>query len=253
MSQSSGFLLIIQLFFCVHQSVVNCDNSNATRTLESHYIWQRTLFNVSDRHFRDSFLPNYVDFQRDVFENLRVTTQCRTAIRHALHGLSQRQYEAVKLFNSWAKFPPSGLLQGSMVDFGDFDQCLSQEYEDQEVSASTATQYCLIDFAVPMQQPIPRDHNLFNRPIVLPEEPDDSKQTNYSLYRHLERHASVFYYTFIQIGICLPQSCTQLDAQYIVNSCKFYYLQIYLNYWRELFTLNSNRKQIWFRAATTQL
>jgi hypothetical protein len=45
------------------------------------------------------------------------------------------------LFDTWGKFPPKGILEGTVTDFGDYDQCLA--IEPNEVIRES--QYCLID------------------------------------------------------------------------------------------------------------
>lgn len=180
---------------------------------QSSFLW-KPLLDVPNETFEKAFLPSYIDLERDIVQSEQVSVQCRNQIRTALHALSMRRNWAGKLFNSWAKFPPSGTLRGTLTDFGDYDQCLSVD--------ALSPQYCLVDISVPMPQPMPKFHNYYQHSEVLPVN-ENSNQThqylsNGTIYRDLAQVSSVFYYVYIQIGICLPEKCTPQDVSLISNN-----------------------------------
>ena len=121
-------------------------------------------------------------------------------------------------FNSWAKFPPSGTLAGTLTDFGDYDQCLSVDI--------LPAQYCLVDISIPMP-PMPKFHNYYQQSKVLPniaELPSNSTVqylANGTVYHALSDASSIFYYAYIQIGTCMPVQCTKDDIRNISSKGLF--------------------------------
>ena len=107
------------------------------------YLWKR-LVNMPTSVFESVFLPNYIDFHGDILQSEALSDDCKSDLYSALTALRLRQTWAVKLFNSWAKFPPPGLSRGTLTDFGDYDQCLGADV------GAVVPQYCLLDIAAPM-------------------------------------------------------------------------------------------------------
>lgn len=185
-------------------------------TESSEFIW-RSLVNISSETLEKAFLPNYIDLH-NIFNDESINPDCKSDFQKALKALESKQNWAFQMFDSWAKFPPSGVLSGTFTDFGDYDQCLSIE--------DLTPQYCLLDLALPMPQPMPKYHNYYQKSQVLPDDVDSNKldfSVNGTLYRHLADISSVFYYVYLQIGICIPNSCTSTDIKVVASKRKFYF------------------------------
>lgn len=195
--------IIIQLLF---SNIIKCDS-----------LWD-SMLNVTDWNFQHSFLPNYVNVTEEIIHNGNISNDCRHSFEYSMKQLQQRQNWSVMMFNSWAKFPPSGTMRGTLTDFGDYDQCLSI---DQYVN-SIETKYCLIDIGISMPQPIPRHHNYFHQAKVLPNQIEDERKSiflsNGSMYLHLANISSIFYYANIQIGICIPEQCSSFDVKQFLSN-----------------------------------
>lgn len=219
-------LQITFLTLLIFPKIFHCDNTS--------FLWT-SLLDVPPSTFSGALLPPYVNFTEDVLKNEKVSGECRAGVAQALDALSARKLWASALFNSWAKFPPSGTLVGTLVDFGDYDQCLGVETG----SDSHGTAYCLVDVALPMPRPMPHQHNYFHRTkglLPVSKEIDNIiKETanislkneqikiyleNGSVYRHLEQISSVFYYEDIQIGVCWPGNCSQEDVAQVMSKGK---------------------------------
>lgn len=183
------------------------------------YLW-KPLVEIATTTFERAFLPQYLDFQQDVLQSEAVSDDCKSDLYQALHSLRLRQNWAVKLFNSWGKFPPSGVTRGTLTDFGDYDQCLS-------ISRPITSQYCLVDVSLPMPS-MPQYHNYHQKVEVLPEKDDQLPikpyaplrllgQRNHTFYRHLEDISSIFYYVNLKVGVCLPKRCSTNDIQAVAR------------------------------------
>lgn len=195
----------------------HCNNNGVNST----FLWT-SLLDVPDKTFSSAFLPTYVNFTKDVLKNEQVSGACRVTISNALEALASRQLWATALFNSWAKFPPSGTLVGTLVDYGDYDQCLELQTDTGNALNSA---YCLVDVELPMPKPIPYQHNYFHPTnSLLPKKVENVNSgfssvhlSNGSLYRYLEKTSSVFYYEGIQIGICWPANCSREDVIQVMS------------------------------------
>jgi hypothetical protein len=110
------------------------------------------------------------------------------------------------MYNSWGKFPPSGIIDGTVTDFGDYEQCL--DIKPNEVIGES--QYCLIDISLPLPKPMPIHQNFYHKVNVLPE--FVNKSSNNVLVK-LSEDASYFYWFYIRLGICTPNKCNQNDVK----------------------------------------
>ena len=198
------------------------------------YVW-RKMVNVPTSTFERAFLPPYIDLHREVLQSEAVSTDCSNDLFRVLEALRNRKTWAVQLFNAWGKFPPSGIARGTLTDFGDYDQCLTADQaQDQSSSPPVIVpQYCLIDVALPMP-PMPKYHNYHQKSVVLPElnsttssNPSTPFLRNSTIYRHLEAKASVFYYVYVKLGICLPKSCTKNDIASITKKSNTFLLNTF--------------------------
>lgn len=230
MSKLKCFLFFLNLKFlflffsltsCSHFELSQLSSQFSTTTSTSSYYWN-ALLNPSKKGVLapNIFLPSYVTFERlleysnstDTISTL--SDQCQKSLQQALEALSSKENWAVELFNSWAgSFPPTGALSGTLTDLGDFDQCLGLTD-----SAAISTQYCLLQYSLPMPRPRPKHHNLYHQtPNLLPSGGiGNNNRQNYlkngSIYRKLEQVSSLFYYTNLQIAICLPATCSPEDV-----------------------------------------
>jgi hypothetical protein len=119
------------------------------------------------------------------------------------------------VFNSWAKIPPSGLLQGTLTDLGSYDDCVSIKPTYPTDVHIGVGQYCLIDLnppSIPKHKPF---HNLFHQLFNQTQ----SNQLN-GVFKKLSRKAQYFHYFSLRVGICLPSACDKEDVKRIVNAGK---------------------------------
>lgn len=147
---------------------------------------------------------------------------------------------AVVVVDSWGKFPMSGILEGTVTDFGSFDECLSIPAKE----AIGEPQYCTIEMR-PLLPPRPRFHNIIHgvrqfhnvSSIISPGKVLHSHHhmlwsaLNHSLVSlppfrdeqindQLLQYVHFFYYINLRIGICLPSKCSLQEIDSIVNQGK---------------------------------
>ena len=230
-----------------------------------HYYWQPIMMRMMNTETNDNssisnnnnnnnkqndpsplesvFLPTYIDFQKDVIDLLNFQynhsiinsnnnnnhmNECQTDIRLALHSLRLGQNWAIQMFNSWGKFPPTGLVSGTFTDLGDYDQCIRIHAnisrvdpisEDKELFSNRIyrTQYCRISIAPPLP-PFPRQLNYYHEvKNLLPPVP---LSLSLSFYQHMAHNAAIIHYSDLQIGFCVPERCSLENITTVAKKSK---------------------------------
>lgn len=115
------------------------------------------------------------------------------------------------MINSWGRFPPSGIFQGTFTDLGNYDQCVEIQIPDDNPSG----QYCLVDFK-PKLPPLKFSQNMFNsvnKSLIQ----FNSNLVNSSGAEYLIQNSHFSYFEAIKIGICIPSACNQKEVKSIAK------------------------------------
>lgn len=122
------------------------------------------------------YMRNQVDtlqpFIMELLAEAQVSQECRKSVSGWLDELVLLKKQAVRMWNSWGQFPPSGLYEGSFTDLGSYRSCMAPNEDDDydndkagkvsgEVENSIGdAQYCMLDFQ-PLIPTRPRYHSIF--------------------------------------------------------------------------------------------
>lgn len=102
------------------------------------------------------------------------------------------------------------MLEGSFVNIGAFDQCLSLK----------STQYCLMFIKIPLQAP--RKMEGIFRPLS-----KDASNFRSEVFRDFSQYIHFFHYTNLTIGLCVPKTCLRHDVRSVAGDlAKHYGLQL---------------------------
>ncbi|RWS07993.1 nose resistant to fluoxetine protein 6-like isoform X1, partial [Dinothrombium tinctorium] len=103
--------------------------------------------------------------------------------------------------------PPSGILQGTLTDFGSFDECLQLNTESLAFSERFETQYCLMDINANFNGTIPTDAT-----------PPPNIETDGIIWDPILR---LFWsrnnLLSFRYGLCVPSTCTQQELMELGN------------------------------------
>lgn len=152
-----------------------------------------------------------------------LSSQCKVALSDFLDALGEQRLWASQLLDSTARLP-SGILEGTLTELGNFDECLALR-QPPEVggllpSAATAPspvdpfnrgQYCTVLVKPPL--PLrPRLHTVCQRlPVALAA--NQSSKT----VKLLSASSHQFYYVGLRLGLCTPSRCSQGDVQLLLS------------------------------------
>ncbi|XP_055388378.1 nose resistant to fluoxetine protein 6-like [Condylostylus longicornis] len=133
-----------------------------------------------------------------------ISPSCRTDFEKVHLGIKNFELWALKILDSSA-FLSSGILNGNLNQYGDFDQCLENGNEEN----SMRTQYCLA-------------HLQLNSKYQKSEELDNVL----NLVKSYEAFKSDFddvghripRFSLINWGICVPASCSPEDIKYSLST-----------------------------------
>nr|XP_027196789.1 nose resistant to fluoxetine protein 6-like [Dermatophagoides pteronyssinus] len=168
------------------------------------YPWQ-PLLKISNNTLAKAILPRYLNL--NLINDYHLSSKCRMDIHRAINALYERKTWSYKLFDSWARSIPSGMMVGTFADLGDFDQCISIN------PSHIISKYCIMDLSIAMPKPVPL--HLKTHVQVLN---DNETKLNGTIFNHMADKSSLFYYVHLWMGICLPESCSQKDIQYSFNT-----------------------------------
>ena len=122
------------------------------------------------------------------------------------------------MINSWGRFPPSGIFQGTFTDLGNYDQCVEIQIPDDNSSG----QYCLVDFK-PKLPPLKFTQTMFksvNKSLIFKSIYDSNSLTNSSGADYIIKNSHFTYFEAIKIGFCIPSDCSQKEIKSIVKLSK---------------------------------
>jgi hypothetical protein len=205
------------ILFCQY---INCNNKGSQNN------WNHLIL-FSQRN-KDNYFERQTDYLKIIIKSSNISRECEKSVFDTIKALKLLEDWAFQMYNSWGKFPPTGILEGTVTDFGDYDQCLA--IQPNQVIAKS--QYCLIDISLPLPKPMPIHHNIFHKMNVLPEFVNKSGN---NVFVKLSKDASFFYWVYIRLGICSTIKCSQKDVKTLAEKSKF---AISLN--NILINLNSN-------------
>lgn len=114
------------------------------------------------------------------------------------------------MINSWGRFPPSGIFQGTFTDLGNYDQCI-----DIQITDSSSGQYCLVDFK-PKLPPLRFSQNMF-KSIDKSLLKSNFDVFNSSGAKYIVENSHFTYFEDVKIGICVPSDCTQKEVKSIAK------------------------------------
>lgn len=117
-----------------------------------------------------------------------------------IESIRINHYHSSTVFDS-SGFLPSGLLDGTLTHFGDYDECVSMN----------SSKYCLVFTKVP--QLLVRKPEGFNRPF-------EQHHFNFSTQVFQELHKNLHYFRYMNLttGLCLPRQCSRLEIMSLMQA-----------------------------------
>lgn len=190
----------ILLVFCLKINFLFCSSNNNWQRISNTFALFETKNLLPDLEFIDSF-----------YKWKNISKECSTSIFDTINSLKKLEYWSYQMYDSWGRFPPMGILEGTVADLGHYDQCLSIKPNE----VITESQYCLIEMKMPLPEPQPLHININNKVNVLPQFLNISKN---NFLAKLSDNSIYFYLYAIRQGICAPKKCDKNDLTVLAKN-----------------------------------
>ena len=190
---------------------------------------------------------NQIDTSLPIFNELmaaaNVSKTCEIAIGTLLSSAKNLDSWAVKILNSWGKFPMAGIFEGTYGDVGSFQTCVDVE----NIPIIDHAHYCSVTFR-------PVLPSIKEYEIILHKEPDEilnlfeeqrraaqeknanvsaeltpnplftnqsgiksPKSTVRDAFSDVLQHAQYHHYVYYKLGTCWPIGCSPIDVRRLVR------------------------------------
>jgi len=129
---------------------------------------------------------------------------------------------------------PTGLLDFTYADFGEYDQCLNIKNTDTNSDTHTLGKYCLVSL---LPDEILTSAHLENNPLVLSQQSHANHSVDQLFNKMFEAESNFT----LMLGFCIPSQCKESDLRYLLNSGNSTRLQIIIS-----FTFSSLSKTLFY-------
>ncbi|GFY59715.1 nose resistant to fluoxetine protein 6 [Trichonephila inaurata madagascariensis] len=103
--------------------------------------------------------------------------------------------------------PAAGLFEGTVADFGGFDECLNVEFPKRNGDVEFRGQYCAVE-ARPIMPPTPNNFSMAKNSHADPLD---------TIQKEIYIAGAAFTYMKFRFGVCVPSLCSLQDMQAIVK------------------------------------
>ncbi|XP_077505666.1 nose resistant to fluoxetine protein 6-like isoform X1 [Amblyomma americanum] len=124
--------------------------------------------------------------------------ECMGALFKWVLAIRRLEPWALRMVDAMGR-PPAGIFEGTITDFGSFDQCLETRAQDSWGDESFRGQYC----------------SLFLKPNI-----DTSRPVSFlrNSRRNLSRIMKSIWFPGFRLGICVPSACSRNDIDVLIKS-----------------------------------
>ncbi|XP_023232400.1 nose resistant to fluoxetine protein 6-like [Centruroides sculpturatus] len=172
-------------------------------------VWKK--FKDRSQEFVNNLIRQSLPVMIRVNSDSKMSRECSTAFYQLTFGLQNMKSWAMRMLDSSGR-PPAGVLDGSFVDYGDYDECLNVVVKDERQNEEKFRgHYCRINIHPLLPKKVPRLTH--NTPVL-----DFSNFTKRdSVLRDIAKNGPMFYLLWFQYGLCVPSLCTEKDIQEVMN------------------------------------
>ncbi|XP_077544857.1 nose resistant to fluoxetine protein 6-like [Haemaphysalis longicornis] len=145
------------------------------------------------------------DFIRKL-QQAEVSTQCTLGLLKLVRGFKNLESWALRLFDASGKYP-TGLLQGTRMDPGAFDECLETTVRGDFGHVHSRGQYCNLLVYV-------KNSTAWQRKM------DSILEVMHPKMRYFKSYLLLEELPVLRLGLCFLDDCSQQDLQALVDSVK---------------------------------
>ncbi|XP_053202512.1 nose resistant to fluoxetine protein 6-like [Panonychus citri] len=163
----------------------------------------------------------------DILPHLTLSSPCLSTLYQLLSAMKQQKSWVFKMMDATGRPFSAGLMDGTITDFGSFDQCIglhiplvfnsvggvdkmNSAYKPNEMKQIRG-QYCMVQYNV-FLPPRPKHLNLQTRIFNFTNTPIEG-----TFLEDISNLIHVCYERVGRVGICMPSSCSKDDLEQIID------------------------------------
>uniref|UniRef100_T1KJ36 Nose resistant-to-fluoxetine protein N-terminal domain-containing protein n=1 Tax=Tetranychus urticae TaxID=32264 RepID=T1KJ36_TETUR len=178
----------------------------------------------------DSFEKLILGEALDILPQLRLSRSCTITLFKALNAIKHQKSWIFKMIDATGRPFSAGLMDGTITDFGSFDQCIGLELPlkikpsgsivevddsrvsfEQNLGQSIRGQYCMVTYNIYLP-PRPEHLNLQSRIFNFTNTPIEG-----TFLEEIAELIHVCYERVGRVGVCIPSSCSKDDFEQIID------------------------------------
>ncbi|XP_054711039.1 O-acyltransferase like protein-like [Uloborus diversus] len=162
------------------------------------------------RRYTDSVMKKVLPKILRIHSQLNVSTQCNSAMMQLITGLRNFKSWAIRMVDASGRLP-SGSLEGTLTDLGDYDQCLDILQPLRNKHKQIRGQYCTLE--VKPTLPALQNSVTLNTKVL-----DFGNLSKDSVLSDLSDGSALFHFMVMRIGVCVPSLCVADDIRELASA-----------------------------------
>lgn len=212
------FVLLLMLVVCVGERFIKAEDTSVTNnnktTEEIELDAHRERLDNQTKNFEKglknalkgavkSILPSLMEYSA----NSSLSGPCMKSFMKYISDLTSVKVWAVQMLDATSK-PPAGIFEGTLADFGAFDQCLNIEVPLRKWMINFRGKYCTVEIQ-PIFPPIPKNFSLARQQHAKPLD---------TIGEEVKAIGGAFYYMKFRFGLCVPSTCSLDDMRSVAKN-----------------------------------
>lgn len=205
--------ILILCSICVYgeSAVLSNDTESVTESIETEFdlkAYRERLenqtkgFEKAVKTFMKNTIKRLLPSLMNYNDDSPLSTKCMGSFMKYISGLTSAKVWAIRMLDATSKIP-SGIFDGTLNAFGDFDQCLAVELPTRKGTIEFRGQYCAIE-ARPFLPPTPKNFSLARQEFAKPMD---------TIAEEVKIAGMAFYFLKFRFGVCIPSTCTLEEMQ----------------------------------------
>ncbi|XP_074604721.1 nose resistant to fluoxetine protein 6-like [Brevipalpus obovatus] len=203
---------LVQQFFSYLNNAIREEVYNKSKGLtglekeKQAWIGYRDVLGSHVRAFADRLMPDLAD----KIIRSGISADCTMALSGMVNAIRNQKSWALKMIDSSGRPFSSGFIDGTITDFGSYDQCLDLNYQSIPGSDEKA-QYCMIHYGIRLPPKPPHltlQTRLFNF---------TGTSVEGTVFEEIADLMHICYERVGRVGVCLPSACSNRDLQTLVS------------------------------------
>ncbi|XP_015907619.1 O-acyltransferase like protein-like [Parasteatoda tepidariorum] len=162
------------------------------------------------RLYTDTIMKKALPLILRVQSQLNISSQCNGGLLQLVNGIRKLKSWAIKMVDANGRLP-SGSLEGTLTDLGEYDQCLDVEQPKRNKHVNIRGKYCTLELK-PTLPALQNSVTLNTKVLDFGNIPIDSVLSDFA------HGSALFHFMVMRIGVCVPSPCVADDIREMASA-----------------------------------